>query len=61
MSGHNMGVREERFLQNHNIRHDLISSEFGNWRAVIIWCASFGSSGPAQMSRAHSAAAPGNE
>ena len=26
-------------LRNHNIRHDLIPREFGNWRAYII-CAS---------------------
>src|SRR5271157_2765989 len=58
-----MVVRDQGLLQNHNIRHDLIPREFGNWRAYIIWCTA---SGPLEepftkMSRAHCAAALAND
>ena len=38
VTGHGLVVRYQGLLQNHNIRHDLIPREFGNWRAYIIWC-----------------------
>lgn len=38
--GAHMIVGPHVLLQNHNIRNDLIPSEFGNWRALIIGCTS---------------------
>ncbi len=36
------GRAVQRFVQNHNIRHDFDPKKFGNWRAFIIGCTSSG-------------------